>query len=129
MKKHLQVVAAIIKRDDKYFVVQRNNKGELALKWEFPGGKVEINETHEQALIREIKEELGIDINVIKFLKTVNHEYNTFKIALHGYLCEIKDYSKLVLNEHVDSKWLKCNELSNLDWALADIPIVEELKR
>lgn len=126
MKKHLEVVAAIIKDGDRYFAAQRNNYGENALKWEFPGGKVEPGETHEEALSREIKEELKADIFVGEHFISVEHEYETFSITLHAYLCQLKKGS-LVLTEHLNSTWLTKDELLNVNWAPADFTIVKKL--
>ena len=81
-KKHFEVVAAVIKKDNKIFCCQRGPKGECAFKWEFPGGKIEPGETKEQALLREIKEELNCNINIEKFITTINHEYNTFSLTI-----------------------------------------------
>lgn len=121
------VVAAIIRNDqNQIFCARRKDFGELALKWEFPGGKIELGETHQEALIREIKEELELDITVQDQFITITHQYNTFHITMYNYYCTITR-GKLVLNEHIEYKWLDLNELSSLDWAEADIPIVNEL--
>lgn len=127
MKKSLEVVAAIIIKNNKIFAAQRKDEGELAKKWEFPGGKIENNETKEEALKRELKEEMDIDVVVLEYFLTVKHEYKTFNITLHSYICKL-DSEKINLNEHIDSKWLSNDELFNVDWALADIPIVKKLK-
>lgn len=127
MKKHIEVVAAVIKSGDTYFAAQRNNKGELALKWEFPGGKIEKGETNEEALIRELKEELEITVDVIKHIKTVYHEYKTFNLTLHAYKCNLRS-DTINLKEHLDSKWLTKDKLFDVDWAEADIPVVEILR-
>lgn len=127
MKKTIEVVAAVIIKEDKIFCAQRADKGELAKKWEFPGGKIEHGETKEEALIRELKEELDIVVTVDKFIKTVNHEYNGFNLILHAFSCTLLS-DNIVLREHLDSKWLKLNELANLDWAEADIPVVNKLR-
>lgn len=124
--KKLEVVAAVFINDNKVFCAQRANKGPLALKWEFPGGKIEENESKEDALKREIKEELLTDIKVDKFLMTVEHQYETFHLTMHVFFCTVTN-GELTLNEHVNSCWLNKEELLSLDWAEADIPIVNKL--
>lgn len=126
--KKIAVVAAIIKYEDKILCVQRNsNKYDyLSYKYEFPGGKVEIGESNEAALIREIKEELHMDIEVESHFYTVEHQYPDFAITMKSFLCSVKD-DALTLTEHIAFKWLKKEELESLDWAAADIPIVENL--
>ena len=118
-KKTIEVVAAVIENDGKYFIAKRPNKGELALKWEFPGGKVEVNESRENALIREIKEEFKSEIKIRRFIQTVEHEYQSFYIILHCYLCELVD-GEMELLEHIDKRWVHSNELENYDLAKAD---------
>lgn len=124
--KPIKVVAAIIKKDNKILCTKRPDKGETALKWEFPGGKLEAGESNEEALVREIKEELDIEVEVCDYLMTVNHQYSSFNLVMHGYVCKAAD-EELVLNEHVDSCWLDVEDLGSLDWAEADKPIVEKL--
>lgn len=126
MKKHIEVVAAIIKRDDKYFCAQRADKGELAKKWEFPGGKIEPGETHQEALAREIKEELNTEVQVGDFIVTVNHEYNSFVLTMHCYECKVISGS-LTISEHIDYKWLSLSEMITYDFAAADIPVIHKL--
>lgn len=128
MNKHYQVVAAIIIQDDKILCVQRNHSkfNYISYKFEFPGGKVELNETDEEALKREIKEELNLILIDIKYFTTVTHNYPDFTISMNAFTCNsIND--DLQLKEHVDFKWLSQDELPSLDWAAADIPIVEHL--
>lgn len=125
--KKIEVVAAVIKKGDKYFCAQRKDYGELAKKWEFPGGKIEPNETREQALIREIKEELDTDVKVTRFITTVNHQYNSFFLTMHAFECEVVS-GKLQILEHLDSKWLSKHEMSEYDFAAADLPIIQVLK-
>lgn len=127
MKKTIEVVAAVITKGDKFFCAQRADKGELAKKWEFPGGKIEKGETKEKALIRELKEELDIDVSVDSFIMTVNHEYNGFNLILHAFSCSLLS-EEIHLKEHLDSKWLSLSDLSVLDWAAADIPVVNKLR-
>lgn len=118
-KKHFEVVAAVIKKDDKIFCCQRGQKGECAYKWEFPGGKIEPGETKEEALVREIKEELNCNISIDKFISTVNYEYKTFSLTMHVYLCSLKD-NEPVLLEHKASIWCDKDKLKELDFAEAD---------
>jgi 8-oxo-dGTP diphosphatase len=125
-KRVIDVVAGVIKFNDYFLCVQRNEKGALALKWEFPGGKIESNETHKDALKRELKEELNLNVNIDEHFLTVNHDYSTFTINLHSYLLNVMDQN-IQLNEHIDLKWLKKDELLSLDWAEADIPIVYKI--
>ena len=129
LMKSLEVVAAVIQHQDKILCAL---KGEhkypyLSNKYEFPGGKVEVEETLEQALIREIKEELNLDIEVSQYLLTVEHAYPNFNIELATFLCTTKTIDALALSEHQDIKWCSIDELEQLDWAAADIPIVKYL--
>ena len=125
--KHIKVVAAILFNKGEILCTQRPDNGEAALKWEFPGGKIEPSETPEQALVREIKEELGCDITVNDFLMTVKHQYKSFHLTMHCYKCTLNS-DNITLHEHVDSCWLPINEMNKLDWAPADIPVVHKLQ-
>ncbi len=126
--KEVHVTAAVIIKENKILCVQRNeNKYDyISKKWEFPGGKVEENEQLEDTIKREIHEELNLNIDVKSFLIQVNHQYPDFKLKMDTFICEITS-GFLKLNEHVDYKWLSINEFSDLDWAAADLPIVEKL--
>lgn len=126
--KSIEVVAAIIVYQDKILCVQRgpSKYDYISLKNEFPGGKVESGETNEAALTREIKEELHMNVSVDSHYLTVNHTYPDFKITMHSFICSSAT-DELNLTEHVDFKWLRKDELGLLDWAAADIPIVEKL--
>lgn len=121
--KHIEVAAAVFIQHNKVFATQRKNEGELALYWEFPGGKLEHGESGEEAAIREIKEELSAEIAVVKYLTTVVHQYTTFKITLIAYLCEVTS-GNLTISEHIASRWLAKEELHTVEWAAADLPIV-----
>jgi 8-oxo-dGTP diphosphatase len=128
MKKHYTVSAAIIVENKKILCVQRN-KGKydyISYKYEFPGGKLEEGENEEDALKREIAEELNLEIDVAEKFLVVTHEYLDFDLTMHSYLCKANT-EKLVLKEHIDAKWLYKNELIELDWAAADLPIVSKL--
>ena len=127
MKKHYEVVAAIfMDKHKRIFCAKRKNKGELALKWEFPGGKIEINELPEDALKREIIEELNIISYDFKPFLTISHSYNTFDITLQSFICE-GSFHDLVLNDHEEVQWVKIKDLLKLDWADADLPIVKKI--
>jgi len=126
--KCIEVVAAIIVNDNKILCVQRgeNKYDYISKKFEFPGGKIEDGESKVAALKREIFEELKMDVISADEFITVVHKYPDFNLIMHGYMCTCRDTS-LVLSEHIDFKWLNKSELVNLDWAAADIPIVEKL--
>ena len=121
----IKVVCAIIQYKDKTLVVQRSENMSLPLKWEFPGGKIEANESEIDCIKREIKEELDIEIKVVKRLNSSNFDYPTFSIELIPYTAEYIS-GDLKLREHQNYKWAKKEELLDLDWAEADVPIVKE---
>jgi len=126
--KSIEVVAAIIIYENKILCVQRgeNKYDYISKKYEFPGGKMELGETKEQTIKREIHEELNMHIDVEKEFTTVIHQYPDFILTMHSFICKC-DNPILKLTEHIDFKWLKVNELENLDWAEADIPITQKL--
>ena len=124
--KIVEVVAAVIRKDGKIFCAQRNLSKSMGGKWEFPGGKIEMGETREEALVREIREEFDSDIEVNEYLMTVEHDYQTFHITMYAYLCTLLNV-ELYLKEHNDSVWLPIEELPKLDWADADKPIVTKI--
>lgn len=124
--KIVEVVAAIIKDKEKIFITRREG-GDFHDMWEFPGGKIEVNETREEALIREIKEELELDIKVEDFLITVDYDYQSFHLTMHCFMCEIIG-GELNLNAHNDSKWISLEELDYQDWVPADVLVVEAIK-
>jgi len=123
--KTIDVTCAIIVNDN-YFVLatQRSATMSLPLKWEFPGGKIEPEETAENCLIREIKEELDIEIEILKRLDSNKHSYPTIIVNLIPFMCR-QVGGVISLKEHANYKWLYPNELLDLDWADADIPIVK----
>ena len=123
--KRIEVVAAIIRKGDKIFATQRGY-GEWKDWWEFPGGKIEPGETPEEALVREIREELSTEISVDEFLCTVEYDYPQFHLTMHCYICSLLTES-LHLNEHEAARWLKNNELDSVKWLPADKIIVEQL--
>ncbi|MCQ2193017.1 MAG: (deoxy)nucleoside triphosphate pyrophosphohydrolase [Paludibacteraceae bacterium] len=123
--KTIEVVAAIIKKDNKYLATQRGY-GKYKDGWEFPGGKMEPGESREEAIVREIKEELATDIKVDSYLTTVDYDYEDFHLTMHCFLCSILD-GNIELLEHEDAKWLGKEELHNVDWLPADLAIVDLL--
>ena len=121
--KQIEVVAAIIRKEDKIFATQRGY-GEWKDWWEFPGGKMEAGETPEEALKREIQEELETEISVDEFLCTVEYDYPKFRLTMHCYWCHIESGS-LTLNEHEAARWLTRDELGSVKWLPADVEVVE----
>lgn len=124
-RKNINVVAAIIRKEDKIFATQRGY-GEWKDWWEFPGGKIEQGETLEEALKREIREELSTEISVDEFLCTVEYDYPRFHLTMHCYICSLLTEA-MHLNEHEAASWLKKDELYSVKWLPADKNIVEQL--
>lgn len=122
----LNVVCAIIYVGNKILVTQRSEKMKLPLKWEFPGGKLENEESEIECIKREIKEELNIDIKIIKKLANSIHDYTDFRINLIPYVVEYES-GEIILTEHAAFQLLEKHNLNLLDWAEADLPIVREL--
>ncbi len=125
--KHIEVVAGIIKDGDKIFATQRGY-GEFKDGWEFPGGKMEPGETPQQALARELKEELAVDVNVGDFLCTVDYDYPTFHLTMHCFYCSLVG-GELTLLEHEAAKWLNMSELHTVNWLPADVEVMKALKK
>ena len=119
------MVAAIIKHGDKVFATQRGY-GELKGGWEFPGGKIEAGETPQQALIREIKEELDTEIEVNAYMDTVEYDYPTFHLSMDCFWCEIVN-GDLVLKEHEAARWLTKEKLDEVEWLPADVTLIEKI--
>ena len=119
----IDVTCAIIVSGDKILVAQRSEKMNLPLKWEFPGGKIELNETAENCLKREIKEELNLEIDLIEKLESQIYEYESYSINLIPFISKYLS-GEIILNEHKCVKWLTKEELEDLDWAPADISIL-----
>jgi 8-oxo-dGTP diphosphatase len=126
--KKIEVVAAIIYFENKILCVQRpkNKLLYISEKFEFPGGKIEQGETQKDALKRELFEELNITTDIQALFLTVVHKYPDFELTMHSYICEVQT-KELTLNEHIAQEWLTLSELKKLDWAAADIPIVNKL--
>ena len=124
--KQIEVVAAIIHDDNGRIFATQRGYGDFKDGWEFPGGKMEPGESPEEALVREIQEELSTTISVDKFLCTVEYDYAAFHLTMHCFLCHIESGS-LILKEHEASRWLTKNELDSVDWLPADREVVEKL--
>lgn len=128
----IEVVAAVIKKNDSILSTQRGY-GEFKGKWEFPGGKIKEDESKEDALKREIKEETTADINIIDYINTVEYDYPTFHLIMHSYLCELASDLNFVYHdkhslEHENMVWLDLNEIDNLDWLPADLLVIDKIK-
>lgn len=125
--KQIEVCAALLINENHQVLSTQRQGGEYHGYWEFPGGKMETGETHQDTLIREIKEELDVDIKVNDYLMTINYQYPNFYLTMHCYFCEITN-GAIKLLEHNDAQWLKQSDLDTVDWLEADIEIIEKLK-
>ena len=126
--KQIEVVAAIIHDDEGHIFATQRGYGDFKDWWEFPGGKMEAGETPEEALVREIREELSAEISVDEFLCTVEYQYPAFYLTMHCYLCSLIGEA-LHLNEHEAAKWLAKDELDSVDWLPADVKVVKTIKQ
>jgi 8-oxo-dGTP diphosphatase len=121
----INVTCAIVLRYDKILATQRSEKMKLPLKWEFPGGKLEPQESEIDCIKREIKEELNIEISILRKLSESIHDYGDVKIKLIPFIAKYNS-GNILLTEHKDYKWMEKQDLLTLDWAEADLPIVRE---
>lgn len=124
--KTIEVVAAVIKVGEKIFATQRGY-GEFKDMWEFPGGKIEAGESREEALKREIREELDTEISIDSFLCTVDYDYPAFHLTMHCFLCSVVS-GDLVLKEHESARWLGPGQIRSVDWLPADLQILQRLE-
>ena len=124
--KTIRVVAAVIRKGDKIFATQRGY-GELKGGWEFPGGKIEDGETPQEALKREIEEELDTEILVGELIDTIEYDYPNFHLSMDCFWCEIVE-GKLVLKEHEAARWLDRNTMDDVEWLPADVTLVGKIK-
>ena len=122
----IEVVAAIIRKGDKIFATQRGY-GDWKDWWEFPGGKMEPGESPEDALKREIHEELSTEISVDNFLCTVDYDYPKFHLTMHCFWCSLQS-DALHLNEHEAAKWLSLDQIDSVKWLPADKIVIEQIK-
>lgn len=126
--KHIEVVAGVIKDGERVFATQRGY-GDFKDFWEFPGGKMEPGETPQQALARELKEELAVDVNVGGFICTVDYDYPAFHLTMHCFYCTIAPGCAPKLLEHEAARWLGPADLHGVDWLPADVEVVKALER
>lgn len=119
----MRVACAIIEHDGKILAVQRSEIMRLPLKWEFPGGKIKHGESPEQCVVREVAEELNLQITVGQPLSPVNHDYPDFSVTLYPFICTMVS-GELMLHEHKTLLWLSPHEIPLLDWVAADFPII-----
>ena len=124
--KTIRVVAAIIIKNGKVFATQRGY-GDFKGGWEFPGGKIDTGETPEEALVREIKEELDTEIEVIELLDTVEYDYPNFHLSMDCFICSIKS-GDLVLKEHEAAQWLTKETLDSVNWLPADLGLIDKIR-
>ncbi|MBP5218305.1 MAG: (deoxy)nucleoside triphosphate pyrophosphohydrolase [Bacteroidales bacterium] len=125
-KKSIEVVAAVIKSGHSIFATQRGY-GDFKDYWEFPGGKMEAGESPEEALVREIREELATEISVDRYLCTVDYDYPSFHLTMHCYLCHVVS-GDLELREHEAAKWLSKHHLEEVEWLPADFGVLDLIK-
>lgn len=126
MKKNIYVVGAVIVNDGKILCAQRGERGTLPLKWEFPGGKIQAGETSQEALRREVVEELECEIEVGEQIEHTVYEYDFGIVHLTTFYCRLTG-GTITRTEHVSLEWLSASELTSLDWAPADIPAIEKI--
>jgi 8-oxo-dGTP diphosphatase len=128
----IRVACAIIEHDGKILSVQRSERMNLPLKWEFPGGKIKHGESPEQCVVREVSEELNAVVAVAQSLPSVSHDYPDFSVTLYPFVCAVVS-GEITLHEHKALLWLLPHELRSLDWVAADFPILtaycEKVKR
>ena len=124
--KTIRVAAAVIRDGNKIFATQRGY-GEFKDGWEFPGGKIEAGETAEEAIVREIKEELDADIKVGELIDTVEYDYPDFHLSMDCFFCELLS-REFVLKEHEAARWLSKEELDSVDWLPADVTLTDKIK-
>ena len=123
--KTIRVVAAVIRSEDKIFATARGY-GEFKGQWEFPGGKIEPGETPQEALVREIQEELDVKTEVGDLIDTIEYDYSSFHLSMDCFWCNVTE-GEIKLNEAEDARWLSKDELYSVDWLPADMGLIEKL--
>ena len=124
--KYIEVVAAVICKDGEIFATQRGY-GEFEGMWEFPGGKIEPGEGRKVALIREIQEELGVNVEVGELICTTEYDYPSFHLTMHCFLCGVAS-GEIELREHKSARWLTKETLNEVEWLPADLEVIEKIK-
>ena len=131
-RKHIHVVAALIFRTSSENTPQvlatQRGYGDFAGGWEFPGGKIETNETPEDALVREIQEELAVNINVEKHVHTIEYDYPKFHLSMECFACKLEENQEITLLEHKNAKWLDKKNLYSVDWLPADVDVLGKIE-
>ncbi len=125
--KTIEVVAGVIRDGEKIFATQRGY-GDCKDGWEFPGGKMEPGETPQQALARELREELAVEVDVDEFICTVDYDYPKFHLTMHCFYCTVIS-GELKLLEHEAARWLDASQLRDVDWLPADIEVVKAIEK
>lgn len=123
--RHIEVACALVEKEGLVLAAQRSESMAMPLKWEFPGGKMHEGESAKECIARELLEELGVAVEIKYPLSPVTWSYAAFSVTLYPFVCVITG-GRLVLHEHKAAKWLTPEELSGLDWAEADFPIIAE---
>ena len=127
MKKHIRVVAAVIIRGGKVLIGRRMDSDSFGGQWEFPGGKVDSGESDREALKREIREELEVEIGVGDVLGQISHDYEEISIDLFFFSCEVREDVGIASNAHQELRWVSKTELAEIDFLEADLPFVARL--